>query len=232
MLSIIIEIADINYEKSCQQFFPFLKEKAGEMKSLNMGIHFLQKLDDVAFSALLEFIKRLPENTKNDVIILMINLYSLKITDKLNQEVQKISYGQYLKIGDVSAVQKNGKIYLWINKISVDYKGLINELPIRILRKPISFFAESGENLEKVVVSILWTKKHKKKIMELAKNTLNEYGLVMELLDIEVIKERSKDSVVIVDKTDLKLSERTEIDILDVLVGYLTDIALKMGTEV
>ena len=223
MLSLSIKITNINYEKTFQQVFPVVKEKIMEIESPNMVLRLFQKLDDAALPVLQELMKRLSEDTKAGLVVLAMNLYSTKITDKLNEELQKHSYGQYLKMGCMSAGQERGQVYLWIDEIFVDYKKAVSELIPGIFGKTFSALAGTGENLEKKVIGILWTDKSKRKIIEMAMQTLDKYGFVMELTDIDIRNEKSESADVIVDDRNLKLSDKMEEDILDALAGYLKD---------
>lgn len=223
MLSTSIKITNINYEKTFQQIFPVIKEKIMEIESTNMVLRLFQKLDDSALPVLQELMKRIPEDTKDGLVVLAMNLYSSKITDKLNEELQKHSYGQYLKVGRISAGQEEGEMYLWIDGISVDYKKVASELIPGIFGKTVSVFAGVGKNLEKQVLDILWTDERKRKIIEMAMQTLDKYGFVMELTDIDIRNEKSESADIIVDEMNLKLSDKMEEDILEALAGYLKD---------
>ena len=63
----------------------------------------------------------------------------------------------------------------------------------------------------------------KKKLMELAKDALDKYGIVMDLTDIQLIKDKEESGDYIEAEPHLVLSERMENAIMDALAGYLKD---------
>lgn len=221
MLSANIKISNMNYEKTFQQVFPVVKDKIGSMESKNMVIRLFQKLDDAALPVLLGVMTRLPEDTKNELLVQCLNVYSHKIREKLNEELVKNAFGKHLNIGCVSAVRGNENLYLWIGQVKVNYKALVKE------KLGGKFGGMVGslpiEKLEKMGIELLWTDENKQKLMKLAKSTLDKYGFVMELDDIQLVQEKEEPVEAIEGETHLELSDKMETDILDALAGYLKD---------
>lgn len=221
MLSISIEISNIDYEKTFRQVFPVVKDKIGSMESKNLVIRLFQKLDDAALPVLLGVMMRLPEDTKNELLVQCLNAHSCKIKEKLNEELVKSAYGKHLTVGCVSAVCRNDNVYLWIGQAKVNYKTLVKEkvggkLGGIVASLPI-------EKLEKMGIELLWTDENKLKLMKLAKSTLDKYGFAMELDDIQLVQEKEEPVDAVEGEIHLELSDKMETDILDALAGYLKD---------
>lgn len=221
MLSTNIKISNIDHEKTFRQVFPVVKDKIASMESKNMIIRLFQKLDDAALPVLLGVMIRLPEETKNELLVQCLNAYSLMIREKLNEELLKNAFGKYLAIGCVSAVRGNNDLYLWIGQVKVDYRALVKEK----LGGKLGGIAASFpiEKLEKMGMELLWTNESKQKLMALAKSTLDKYGFVMELDDIQLMQEKEEPVDVVEGEAHLELSDKLETDILDALAGYLKD---------
>lgn len=221
MLSTSIKISNIDYEKTFQQVFSVIKDKIGSLESKNMIIRLFQKLDDAALPVLLGVMTRLPEETKNELLVQCLNAYSLKIKVKLNEELVKNAFGKYLTVGCISAVSENNNLYLWIGQVKVDYKSLVKEK----LGGKIGGIAASFpiEKLEKMGMELLWTNESEQKLIALAKSTLDKYGFVMELDDVRLMLDKEEPVDVMDGEAHLELSDKVETDILDALAGYLKD---------
>ena len=221
MLSASIKISDINYEKTFQNIFPMIRENIKTTESDNLVLRFFKKLDDAALPVLLGIMNHLPEDIKNELLVLCLDTYSGKIQEKLNEGLETNSYGKYLNVGRVSIVQEGKFLYLWIGQVEVDYKGLVKERMAGMIGNFVSFFA--GEKLENIALDILESEISKKKLMELAKDALDKYGIVMDLTDIQLIKYKEESGDYIEAEPHLVLSERMENAIMDALAGYLKD---------
>lgn len=62
--------------------------------------------------------------------------------------------------------------------------------------------------------------------MDLAKDVLEQHGIVMELEDIQLMKDTSESVEVLEEEKHLQLTDEMEMQILDALAGYLKDKAL------
>ncbi len=219
MLAANIKIVNIDYEKTFRQVFPIFREKLSCMESKNMIIRLFQKLDDAALPVLLGIMNRLSESTKNELLVLCLNTYSVKLLEKLNEELAKHPYGKFLNVGRVSIVQEREVLYLWIGQVQVDYKGFVKEK----LAGKLGGLAVSlvGDKLEKIAFELLWTEESKQKLIEFAKTALDKYGFVMGLTDIQMTQDTEETVDAIEVEEHLKLTDGMEKDIVDALAGYL-----------
>lgn len=152
MLAVSIKISNIDYEKTFRQMFPMVKDKINSMESENKIIRLFQKLDDAALHILLGVMMRLPEETKNELLVQFTNTYSHKINEKLNEELVKNNLGKHLTVGCLSVIQEYDNLYLWINQVKADYKALVKEKLGRSV-----FFFPSKEKVEKMGMKLPWT---------------------------------------------------------------------------
>lgn len=215
MISITAKIVNINYEETFQQIFPTMKEKLYSSNSTNMVIRLFRKLDDAALPLILNIMGRLPESTKYDILSVCLNMYSNKICEILNEKLTKHPYGKFLNVNNISIMREQESLYLWIGQVRVDYKGLAEEKIPGRLGGIASLLA--GERLEKMALELLGSEKSKRKLIELVQSSLDKYGLVMNLAEIQMLQDKQN----IVDAVDtgehLELTDEMTEDILDAL---------------
>lgn len=221
MISVNVKVVDIEYERTFQQIFPLFKEKLDAIQSKNLLIRLFQKLDDAALPVLLGIMERLPEGTKDKLLAMCLNTYSVRICEMLNEKLAKHPYGKFLKIGEVSIVQEREALFLWIGQILVDYSGLVKEKITGKMGQVASLLV--GEKLEKLALEFLWTEESRQKLMELAQDALVKYGFVVGLADIQMMKDTEEYGDFIEAEAHPTLSDEMETDILDALAGYLRD---------
>lgn len=174
MISVNIKIVDIEYERTFQQIFPILKG----------NVHLFQKMDEVTLLKLLKIMKLLPKSTKDALLVMCVEFSPDRICKMLNTLLTKHPYGKFLKIGNVSITREGEALYFRFSHIQVDYKGLVKKKVSGLVGEVVSWFFD-----EKMALSFFWTEEKKQKLMELAKDTLDKNGFVMELADIQIREE-------------------------------------------
>lgn len=126
-----------------------------------------------------------------------------------------------MRVGCVSIVQQDNVLYLWIDQIQMDYKGLVKEKLSGKLGGIAAFLA--GEKLEKMALELLWTEESKQKLLEAARNVIEKYGFAIELADVQLMQDKTEIVDAIETEVHLHLTEKMETDILDALAGYLKE---------
>lgn len=126
MLSIRIKINSIDYENTFQQIFPMVRKKIEGMELKNMLIRLFQKLDNDALPVLLGIMHRLPEETKNELLVLCLNTYAPKLGEKLNEELSNDEWGKNFTVGRLWIEQDGHDLFVQINQVEVEYKSLLD----------------------------------------------------------------------------------------------------------
>lgn len=219
MLAISIKTDRIDYEKTLENLYPAIKERLAATEPQNMIIRLFQKLDDAALPVLLSFMGNLSETAKNELVAQCLKVCSKKLGDILNRELGKHPFGKYLKVGGVSGACGNEGIRLWISRVYVDYKGLVKEKLGGKIGGIASFLV--SDKIEKTALELLWTDESKQKIIDLAKNALNQHGFVMELVDIQICLDMEDVDVSIEATDSFELPDEVEDEILDALAVFL-----------
>lgn len=219
MLAISIKADRIDYEKTLENLYPAIKERLVAAKSQNMIIRLFQKLDDAALPVLLSFMGNLSETAKNELVTQCLKVCSARLSDILNRELGKHPFGKCLRVGEVSGVCGNEGISLWLSQVYVDYKGLVKEKLGGKIGGIASFLV--SDKIEKTALELLWTDESKRKIIDLAKNALNQHGFVMELVDIQIRLDMEDVDVSIEATESFELPDEVEDEILDALAAFL-----------
>ena len=219
MIAIRIKAGRIDYEKTFERLFPVIQEKLDNTESQNMLIRLFQKLDDAALPLLLRIMSSLSESTRNELLVQCLNAYSARLKDMLNRELEKHPYGKYLKVGRVSGVWEKESVCLWFGQVQADYKSLVKEKLGGMLGGLASFLV--NDKIEKTALELLWTEESRRKLTKLAQNTLDQYGFVMELSDIQMTLDAEEAAEVIAPEGYLKRSDKLEEDILNALAEFL-----------
>ena len=219
MLAISIKADRIDYEKTLENLYPAIKERLAAAESQNMIIRLFQKLDDAALPVLLSFMGNLSETAKNELVAKCLKVCSARLDDMLNRELGKHPFGKCLRVGGVSGVCGNEGISLWLSQVYVDYKGLVKEKLGGKIGGIASFLV--SDKIEKTALELLWTDESKQKIIDLAKNALNQHGFVMELEDIQIRLDMEDVDVSIEATESFGLSDEVEDEILDALAASL-----------
>lgn len=236
MLSIRIKINSIDYENTFQQIFPMARKKIEGMEIKNMLIRLFQKLDNDALPVLLGIMHRLPEETKNELLVLCLNTYAPKLGEKLNEELSNDEWGKNFTVGRLWIEQDGHDLFVQINQVEVEYKSLLD---MDVVEEKLSRHLGSltgvtkglvglavtiaPDALEKKGLELLWKDTNKQKLMSIAKDTLDKYGVVMDLIDIEIKQDTAKGVNHMEKEMNLVLTEKMESEILDALAGYLKD---------
>ncbi len=219
MLAINIKADRIDYEKTLVNLYPAIKERLAAAESQNMIIRLFQKLDDAALPVLLSFMGNLSETAKNQLVAQCLKVCSKKLGDILNRELGKHPFGKCLRVGEVSGVCGNDGISLWFSRVYVDYKGLVKEKLGDKIGGIASFLV--SDKMEKMALEFLWTDKRKRKIIDFAKNALNQHGFVVELVDIQIRLDMEDVDVSIETTESFELPDEVEDEILDALAAFL-----------
>lgn len=115
-------------------------------------------------------------------------------------------------------------LYLWIGQVKANYSLLVRELmPGRLGLFGGLAGTLMGENLEEHALKLLWNEERKQSALALARNVVTQYGIVMDLEDIELMKDTNEASDSIEVENHLHLTDEMEAQILNALAGYLKD---------
>lgn len=223
MLHTKIKIKNIDYEQTLSAVFPMLKDYLAESESGNSVMLLLKKLDDKALPILLKILQYMSYDIKDELMIVCLNTYSAKVCVKLNEKLSENPMGRHIQIGNVSINKCEGAFYLQLGNIKCDYSALIRENATGLRGEALALLAGlTGQRLEKKAISRLWTAENKAKVLNLVRNTILQYGLVMELTDIDLKKEAAQTGgIVPTQDYKLCLSDELQNEILDALVKYL-----------
>lgn len=235
MLDANIKIGSIDYENTLCNIFPLLSEKIASRDSKNLIIRLLQQLGDTAVPVLKDLMLRLPEDTKNELLISAVNAYSSDLKNKVNKELKKDKWGRFFEIGTISVVQRDDIIFE-IGHISVDYRELLKNEEVSskvddklgVLSRPVKSIVNMAafvapDTIEKMGLDLLLQNENKERLMNLLRNVLSKYGIQTEVEEITIVQVNTGNYVPADEHRQFMMSEKTENDIISALAGYLRD---------
>ena len=235
MLNAIINIRSIDYESTFQHIFPVLSKEIISWNSKDMIVRLFQQLEDAALPVLIGVMKRIPEDTKNKLLVGGLNAYAPELKDKLNKELAKDKWGQCFEIGNIFIDQQT-EILLNIGQIKVNYPALLkNDQVNSAINERLGIFSGfaktaanmattlmSNTKIEKMGLDLLWREKNETRLMNLIKSALSTHGIELELSEIQLMQD-DKIFEDVIESNRLVLTEKMENDIICALAGYLRD---------
>lgn len=236
MLAATVTIRHIDYENTLRNIFPVIQPKLQTVKSQKMLIRLFQQLGDAALPVLLGVMSRLPEGTKNALLLAVLNAYAPEGQALLNRELHKDTWGQCFTVGSLSMTQGEA-IHLVIGQIQVDYKALLRNdkisdaLDSRLGRLSALFkgavgvaTAVAGNAVERRGLELLWKEDNQQRLLQLVRRILHQNGILMEVETIALAQEERSEAETPAAQP-LTLTESMEADILAALAGYLKEVA-------
>ena len=236
MLSATIKIKNIDYENTFIHLFPVVSEKLMAMDSKKMVIRLFQQLGDTALPVLLGLMSRLPENTKNELLVRSLNAYAPRLVDIMNKEFMKDKWGQCIQIEAISVDQQDDGMLLKVGQIKVNYRALFETEQVKkamgdrlgkyagMARKAASMAGVLAPNtFERKGLELLWRDENKERIMALIYSALIKHGINLELGELQIMQTAKLPELIAENSPRFTLSEEMETDIITALAGYLQD---------
>ena len=232
MLTIDFSLSDINYENTLQQLFPGLSKRIQSAETDNLFIHLFQRLDETALPVMLSILSRLPEQSKNELLVSCFNAYSPVLTEKLNVEINRDSCGEYCHVGAAS-MEYDGEIILRLSRVKVDYRKLLNQEKVKcrmndslgrlaaVIRLLVNASSLTVPNkLEKLGLELLRDQKTKLQLQKLIGGILSKKGIQLTLSEIRIKQDTDKETAV-KSVTKPAFTETAKADMICALAGYL-----------
>lgn len=236
MLSATIKIKNIDYENTFIHIFPVVSEKLMAMDSKKMVIRLFQQLGDTALPVLLGLMSRLPENTKNELLVRSLNAYAPRLVDIMNKEFMKDKWGQCIQIEAISVDQQDDGMILKVGQIKVNYRALFETEQVKkamgdrlgkyagMARNAASMAGVLAPNtFERKDLELLWRDENKERIMALIYSALIKHRINLELGELQIMQTAKLPEVIAEESPRFTLSEEMETEIITALAGYLQD---------
>lgn len=236
MLSATIKIKNIDYENTFIHIFPVVSEKLMAMDSKKMVVRLFQQLGDTALPVLLGLMSRLPENTKNELLVRSLNAYAPRLVDIMNKKFMKDKWGQCIQIEAISVDQQDDGMLLKVGQIKVNYRALFETEQVKkamgdrlgkyagMARNAASMAGVLAPNtFERKGLELLWRDENKERIMALIYSALIKHGINLELGELQIMQTAKLPELIAENSPRFTLSEEMETDIITALAGYLQD---------
>ncbi len=252
MLTGIITIGKIDYEKTFRALFPILMEKLESMDDKNFAVRFLMKMGEESVTAVVGILNKM--DGKQEMFCQLINSYASEIILKINEFLQKDELGKYIQIADLTLTQNGSDMILKVDRVDINYKELIENPSIqqkisqaagektrglgilfqRAAEKNTGRLASAtvkmlSNDLEKIGLLILQSEEVKRKILVTADQGMKENGIFLELVDflIEESENIVEETSALEKKEERFVLNDLEEKVLDAVTAYLKELLAK-----
>ena len=233
MLKVSATIASVDYESTLTALFPLLSDKLSHINSDHVGVQAFRQLGDAALPVAAGVLRRLPNETKSELMVSAVNAYSSLLTVKLN-ELLKSKVGNGITIGGISAAQYGNTIQLSVYQVRADYHTLINNGAVepmltrhfgRIANWIVSFarMLFSPDEVEARILPIAMKAQNKQRILSALNRILNTHGIGLVLSGIQIEKSNAAVTLSSDREPGFVLSERQKQALLSAVTVYLKD---------
>lgn len=154
---------------------------------------------------LIGLIYRIPEDTKNELLVCCLNTYAPELRDKLNKELKKDAWGGLFEIGSIyiDYIDRQTEIILNVGQIKVDYSALLNNGQVNsavnerfgifsglaIKAANVTAALVPDKRIEKMCLDLLWREGNDARLMNLISRALFTHGIKLQLSEIRLMQD-------------------------------------------
>ena len=203
MLSIRLEIGEIDYETCAEALLPPLVGKCAARAAPSELEKFVGKLGPDAVPIARSLLGYLDGDVKDRLVVALLTAHEAGLRGALNGYLAQLLPGPAVKIGCLSALDQPGsRLSLRASQIEVDYAALLDSPLVAdgldhlggessLLKSAAKLALQMGtrmppEKLEKQVISLLGTDKVKSKLLTALADGLSRAGLAVTFRDMIV----------------------------------------------
>lgn len=227
MLRASAVLREIQYERSAQGIFPRLRSQLRHIESRNLIIRLLQKLDGDALPLLLELLKNLSQEDKDELLCALLQAFGPELLQALNRTFS--ADRPYIQVSGVSAEREADGMRLTLSGVAVDYGALLQSPAVRekaadAFHGPLGrllggrmvraaslaeFMPDAGE---KTVLALLEQARVREALLRSAGEALERQGIYLRLENLRMEPDSQPAAP---DRAGLRLSPALEEALLD-----------------
>lgn len=226
MLNVEVKLLTVDWEMVLDALLPTVMERAKAMENSSIPIRMLNKLDETSAAAFHTVLRTLPSETRDELICVLLNMYHEKIITMLNNAMKRGEEDGFVTLGDLRVYIQDQRLVLNLTDINVDYaqkvgKRQLVQAAARIFHSAIDTVVHYGAE---------WAlENHPDLIMNRVRAMLEKQGLQGIEMKLAMIADASQ--IADGQPPATKLSEEAQDKLLDVLVGFIAQIAQSAQEE-
>ncbi|MDO5351152.1 MAG: hypothetical protein Q4E86_14570 [Lachnospiraceae bacterium] len=247
MFDVQLRITSIDYEATIRTIWPQVLRKCRERESDNLLICLLNELGETSHPVLLGILNHLPEERRQELLCVCMDLYSGVLTGQVNKFLEKDQWGKSFTAGNISLKRGKEGLLLTIQQVTADVKTLLQDdsLQNQINQAAVSFLGDgilgkmarkhagnilktaammAPDELERAGISLMKREDVKARLLELLKRALSDRGIAAEVADLQIepCREEGGESIS-AGPEKLVMPKELELAVIRALASYLKD---------
>lgn len=177
MYTLTLKLTDINYTETLHVLYPYLTPRLEASQKHPLLLRLYQGLDGKSEAVADKILSLLPEAERNGLLATVLNLFSDKLTEKLNAVLPEIPKVGQISVGRVFAeLGENGS--LWFTGTDLQRDG-------HLLGEAVGLQAL----MEKTAIAVLESDNGRRLLTSVITQVLQSFGLSMKLDDLCLVSE-------------------------------------------
>lgn len=208
MYTLTLKLTNINYTETLHALYPYLGQRLEASRKHDLLLRLYHGMEGKSEAVADKILSLLPEAERNGLLVTGLNLFSEKLTEKLNAVLPVIPKVGQISVGRVFAeLGEDGSLWLMGADLRRDGQPLRQAGGIQALMEKAAIAALASDSGSRLVGSAV-------------SKGLQGLGLSMTVEDIHLIQE---DAPVTVETANAELSQHQKELLIDALAAFLRE---------
>lgn len=179
MYTLTLKLTNINYTETLHALYPYLAQKLETSRKHPLLLRMYHGMEGKSEAVADKILSLLPEAERNGLLVTGLNLFSEKLTEKLNAVFPVIPKVGRISVGRVyAALGEDGS--LWLMGADLQRNGL-----------PLGEASGMQAAMEKAAIAILLSQSGSKLLTSVISQGLQSFGLSMQLEELQLQPEEA-----------------------------------------
>lgn len=176
MYTLHLELTNINYTETLHALYPYLTQRLEASQKHDLLLRLYHGMEGKSEAVADKILSLLPEAERNGLLVTGLNLFSEKLTEKLNAALPAIPKVGQISVGRVFAeLGENGS--LWLMGADLQRNGLL--------------LGEASGIVEKAAIAVLESDSGSRLVGSAVSKGLQSFGLSMQLEKLQLKPEEA-----------------------------------------
>lgn len=208
MYTLTLKLTDINYTETLHALYPYLAQKLEASQKHPLLLRLYHGMEGKSEAVADKILSLLPEDERNGLLVTGLNLFSEKLTEKLNAVFPVIPKVGQISVGRVfAALGEDGSLWLMGEGLRRDGLPLGEAIGLQTL-------------MEKAAIAVLKSDSGQKLLTSVITQGLQSFGLSMKLDDLRLV---SEDAPIITEVESAGLTQHQKELLVDALAMFLRE---------
>lgn len=208
MYTFHLKLTNINYTETLHALYPHLAQRLETSRKNDLLLRLYHGMEGKSEAVADKILSLLPEAERNGLLVTGLNLFSEKLTEKLNAVLPVIP-----KVGQISV----GRVFA---KLGEDSSLWLMGADLRRDGQPLGQAGGIQALMEKAAIAALASDSGSRLVGSAVSKGLQRFGLSMTVEDIQLIQE---DAPVTVETANGELTQHQKELLIDTLAAFLRE---------